>query len=87
MGYGGGLFPPFRDATNGKDTYGGERYILDTIKGADQGLEGGKLVLDFNYAFNLSCAYNANWHCPLAPPENCLSMPRRAGELDYPDSV
>ena len=87
MGYGGGLFLPFRDGTNGKETYGGGRYLLDTIKGVDLGLEGVDLVLDFNYAFNPSCAYDARWQCPLAPPENSLTMPIRAGELDYPDTV
>ena len=35
--YGGGLFLPFGDATNGRDTYGGGRYLLDTVKGADLG--------------------------------------------------
>ena len=87
MGYGGGLFLPFRDATNGRETYGGGRYLLDTIKGADLGMEGENLVLDFNFAFNPSCAYNASWYCPLAPAENTLSIPIRAGELNYPDPV
>ena len=55
-GYGGGLFVPFRDATSGAETYGGGRYLLDTVKGADLGHEGGRLVLDFNFAYNPSCA-------------------------------
>src|SRR5204862_7197288 len=38
--YGGGLFLPFRDATSGAATYGGGRYLLDTVKGADLGAEG-----------------------------------------------
>jgi hypothetical protein len=80
MGYGGGLFLPFRDATNGEQTYGGGRYLLDTIKGAHLGWEGERLVLDFNFAYHPSCAYNPRWHCPLAPPENWLSLPIRAGE-------
>lgn len=86
-GYGGGLFLPFRDRSNGEETYAGGRYLLDTIKGADLGSEGGRLVLDFNYAYNPSCAYNPRWHCPLAPPENWLEVPIRAGERAYPDAV
>ena len=85
QGYGGGIFLPFRDATASHETYGGGRYLLDSIKGADLGLEGGRLVLDFNFAYNPSCAYNPRWHCPLAPRENWLAVALRAGELRYPD--
>jgi uncharacterized protein (DUF1684 family) len=85
MGYGGGLFLPFRDATAPGETYGGGRYLLDTIKGADLGMEAGYLVLDFNYAYNPSCAYNPRWHCPLAPRENWLTVALQAGELRYPE--
>ncbi len=84
LGYGGGLFLPFRDRTNGAETYGGGRYLLDTIKGADLGEVEGRLVIDFNYAYNPSCAYHPRWHCPLAPPENALPVPIRAGELRFP---
>lgn len=81
-GYAGGLFVPFRDATCGSETYGGGRYLLDTIKSADLGseLETGSVVLDFNYAYHPSCAYDPRWACPLAPPENRLSVPIRCGE-------
>ena len=79
-GYGGGLFVPFRDGTSGKETYGAGRYVLDTVKGADLGTEGDRLVLDFNFAYNPSCAYDPQWVCPLAPPPNRLSVPIRAGE-------
>ncbi len=82
-GYGGGLFLPFRDATNGRQTYGGGRYLLDTIKHADLGEVGGKLVLDFNFAYNPSCAYNPRWHCPLAPAENWLKVAVLAGEKAF----
>ncbi len=82
-GYGGGVFLPFRDATSGSETYGGGRYLLDTIKYADLGSEDGRLVLDFNYAYNPSCAYNPRWHCPLSPPENTLPVEIRAGERSY----
>lgn len=83
--YGGGIFLPFRDATSGKSTYGGGRYLLDTVKGADLGTIDGQLVLDFNYAYQPSCAYSHRWSCPLAPPENTLKAPIEAGEryLEY----
>jgi uncharacterized protein (DUF1684 family) len=80
LGYGGGLFLPFRDTTSGNETYGAGRYLLDTIKGADLGMEGGRLLLDFNFAYNPSCAYDPQWVCPLAPPSNRLEIPVRAGE-------
>ena len=82
-GYGGGLFLPFRDLTNETDTFGGWLYLLDTMKGADLGQEDGRLIVDFNYAYNPSCAYNPRWYCPLAPAENLLTVPIQAGELRY----
>jgi uncharacterized protein len=78
--YGGGLFVPFADATSGAETYGAGRYLLDTVKGADLGTEDGRLVLDFNLAYNPSCSYDPRWACPLAPPANRLALPVRAGE-------
>jgi len=81
-GYAGGLFLPFRDATNGTETYGAGRYLLDAAKSADLGgdLAAGTLVLDFNFAFQPSCAWDPKWACPLAPPANRLDLPIRAGE-------
>ncbi len=87
MGYGGGIFLPFRDLTNQETTYGGGRYLLDTIKHADLGREGSHLIFDFNYAYNPSCAYNVRWHCPLAPPENRLSVAIPTGEQKYPNGL
>jgi uncharacterized protein (DUF1684 family) len=83
--YGGGLFLPFRDATAPAETYGGGRYLFDTVKGSDFLLLGREnetwqVELDFNYAYNPSCAYNYRWVCPLAPPENRLSFRIPAGE-------
>jgi len=80
-GYGGGLFIPFGDASNGGQTYGGGRYIMDGIKGADlgRGASGG-LILDFNFAFNPSCALNDDYVCPLSPPENKLKCGVLGGE-------
>ena len=81
-GYAGGLFLPFRDATTGAATYGAGRYLLDAAKSADLGgdAERGSLVLDFNFAFHPSCAFDPRWACPLAPPENRLDVALRAGE-------
>jgi uncharacterized protein (DUF1684 family) len=79
-GYGGGVFAPFADATSGRETYGAGRYVLDTIKGADLGEVDGRLVLDFNFAYQPSCSYDPRWTCPLAPPANRLALPVRAGE-------
>jgi hypothetical protein len=79
-GYGGGLWLPFSDASNGGETYGGGRYLYDTIKGADLGGADDRLVLDFNFAYNPSCAYDARWSCPLSPPENRLPFAVTAGE-------
>jgi uncharacterized protein len=78
--YGGGLFLSFRDATSGTETYGGGRYLLDTVKGADLGEDDGRLVLDFNFAYNPSCSYDPGWVCPLAPPANRLPVAVDAGE-------
>jgi uncharacterized protein (DUF1684 family) len=78
--YAGGIFIPFRDATSGRETYGGGRYLWDSAKGADLGSSGDELVLDFNYAYHPSCVYDPIWSCPLAPQENWLAMPIAAGE-------
>jgi uncharacterized protein (DUF1684 family) len=78
--YAGGIFIPFRDATNGSDTYGGGRYLWDSAKGADLGSTDDDLVLDFNYAYHPSCVYDPRWSCPLAPPENRLEVRIEAGE-------
>lgn len=83
MGYGGGLFLPFRDATNDHATYGGGRYLLDTIKHADLGGDSKRLIVDFNFAYNPSCAYDSRWDCPLAPFENRLALPVAAGEKRF----
>ena len=79
-GYGGGLWLPFSDTTSGADTYGGGRYLYDTIKGADLGVSAREILLDFNYAYNPSCAYDDRWSCPLCPSENRLPFAVSAGE-------
>ncbi|TAJ47817.1 MAG: DUF1684 domain-containing protein [Herbiconiux sp.] len=93
--YGGGLFVPVKDALAGTPggTYGGGRYLVDTIKGASLnsspmlGIETPQtLVLDFNFAYNPSCAYDPAWACPLAQPGNRVTVEIPVGE-SYPGSV
>lgn len=85
--YGGGLFLPVRDGTCGKGSYGGGRYLTDTVKGTHgRGLEvlaADRVRLDFNYLYNPSCAYDDDWMCPLPPYENRVTVPIEAGELAY----
>jgi uncharacterized protein (DUF1684 family) len=90
--YGGGLFLPFRDGTGlarttGPRSYGGGRYLTDTVKGTfGRGViidAPDRVTLDINYAYNPSCAYNDRWACPLAPPENRIDAEIGAGELVY----
>jgi uncharacterized protein (DUF1684 family) len=84
--YGGGIFVPFRDRTAGVSTYGAGRYLIDTVKGADLGGDVdlttgvGSLVLDFNFAYHPSCAYDPAWVCPLAQPGNVLDVEVPVGE-------
>src|SRR5262245_38233188 len=85
--YGGGVFVPVKDASAGSATYGGGRYLIDTVKGADLGGGEGRLILDFNFAYNPSCAYDPAWACPLAPAGNTLARPLLAGELMPPASA
>jgi uncharacterized protein (DUF1684 family) len=81
-GYAGGLFLPFRDATNGSATYGAGRYVLDTAKGADLGGDpgAGTRIVDLNFAYHPSCAFDPRWACPLAPLANRLELAIEAGE-------
>lgn len=66
----------FRDATSGKETYGGGRYLeLDPAT-----LTENHAVLDFNTAYNPYCAYNPSYACPLPPAENTLPVAVKAGE-------
>ncbi|TRZ43733.1 DUF1684 domain-containing protein [Robertkochia solimangrovi] len=62
------LFLPFSDQTNGKESYGGGRYLDMRIP------EGDTMVIDFNKAYNPYCAYNKKFSCPLVPKENTLDV-------------
>ncbi|MGC4111634.1 MAG: DUF1684 domain-containing protein [Nocardioides sp.] len=79
--YGNGIFVPLRDATAGHTTYGAGRYLLDTVKGADLGREDDAWVVDLNFSYNPSCAYDPAWACPLAPLGNRLQAEIPVGEL------
>jgi uncharacterized protein (DUF1684 family) len=85
--YGGGIFVPLRDAGSGSISYGGGRYVLDTVKGADLGGSGGagdepwRLVIDLNFAYHPSCTYDPAWACPLAPRGNTVEVEVPVGEL------
>ena len=79
--YGGGVFIPMRDATSGRTTYGGGRYVLDTTKSADLGGDAGALVVDLNFAYQPSCAYDSVWVCPLPGPGNRLEAEVPVGEV------
>jgi uncharacterized protein (DUF1684 family) len=81
--YGGGLFVPLRDGGCGKPGggYGAGRYLLDTVKGADLGGDRDRLVVDLNFAYAPSCAYDPAWACPLAPAGNRVDAVVPVGEL------
>ena len=79
--YGGGIFVPIRDTRTDGATYPGGRYVIDTAKGADLGGEDGYLIVDLNFAYNPSCAYDPAWACPLAPRGNIVAVAVDAGEL------
>jgi len=71
-----GLFVPFRDATSGRATYGGGRYLdLDGRPDAE-----GRIVVDFNKAYHPYCVYSEAYSCPLPPAENTLAVAMEAGE-------
>lgn len=74
---GHGLFLPFVDALAGHETYGAGRYLEPPRA------SGGRIHVDFNYAYNPYCAYNANWSCPIPPLENRIAVPIQAGEMTF----
>ncbi len=77
---GGDFFMPFVDATAPEETDGAGRY-LDI-----EPIGGGNFLVDFNYAYNPSCAYNPNWSCPIPPKENRLKVRIEAGEKNFKDN-
>lgn len=79
------FFMPFKDATNGQETYGAGRYLDNHRPGLEQ-IDDDRFYVDFNYAYNPYCAYSPDYSCPLPPRENWLQVPVRAGEKDYKKS-
>ena len=75
-----GYFMPFADSLAGEETYGAGRYL------EPMPLPDGRILVDFNLAYNPYCAYNDRWSCPLTPPENRLKVPIRAGEKVFQSS-
>ena len=73
------LFVPFKDKTNGVESYGGGRYI--DLKTTD--IKDDTYVLDFNKAYNPYCAYSTGFNCPIPPSANHLSVPIYAGEKKF----
>jgi uncharacterized protein (DUF1684 family) len=71
------LFLIFADRTSGKETYGAARFLYAEMP------KDGKIVLDFNKAYNPPCAFTPYATCPLAPPENRLDLAVTAGEKKY----
>ena len=80
--HGHDFFMPFRDSTNGSETYGAGRYMDDHRPGMRL-LGPDRFEIDFNYAYNPYCAYSPYYSCPLPPRENWLKVPIRAGEKNY----
>lgn len=77
-----GFFLPFKDSSNGRETYGAGRYLDDHRPGLER-LSENKLRVDFNYGYNPYCAYSPYFSCPLPPRENWLNVPIRAGEKKF----
>jgi uncharacterized protein (DUF1684 family) len=79
--YGGGLFVPLCDGTAGTSTYRGGRHLIDMVKGADLGGSDTSIIIDLNFAYHPSSAYDPSWVSPLAPPGNTTAVPVYAGEM------
>lgn len=72
------LFLPFKDLTNGTDSYGGGRYIDLLIPAGDT------IIIDFNKAYNPYCAYSSRYSCPIPPKKNSIPLAIRAGVMNNP---
>ena len=72
------LFLPFKDLTNGKETYEAGRYLH-----YESAPEGNEMIIDFNKAYNPYCAYSDRYSCPLAPEANHLDTEIKAGVKAY----
>ena len=77
----GDLFLPFVDSTSGSETYSVGRYV------EMESSHDGKVLVNFNHAYNPYCAYNENWNCPMPPLENRINVPIHAGEKSFPGTT
>ena len=75
------LWVPFRDATIGEESYGAGRYL--DLEPDEHRTAEGEWILDFNEAYNPTCAYSEQYECPLPPMENWLDVPVEAGEKTH----
>lgn len=75
------LFLPFSDATNSFGSYSGGRYLDQRIPKGDE------IILDFNRAYNPSCAYNPRYSCPLIPMQNDINLRIEAGVRDFVSKI
>ena len=73
------LFLPFKDKTNGKESYGGGRYVDLTTKDIKDNI----YILDFNKCYNPYCAYSNGYNCPIPPKVNHLAIAIEAGEKNF----
>ena len=73
-------FVIFGDQTNGRETYGGGRFLYVTPPAA-----GATAVIDFNKAYNPPCVFSPYATCPLPPPQNKLAVRIEAGEKSFGD--
>lgn len=73
------LFLPFKDHSNGIESYGGGRFIDLKIP------QGDTIIIDFNRAYNPYCAYNSRYSCPIPPEENALEVAIPAGVKSFGD--
>lgn len=73
------FFVPFKDLTNGAETYSAGRYLYVRLPKTEA-----DAILDFNLAYNPNCAYgNKDYSCTLPPKENFLQVEIKAGELKF----
>lgn len=77
--YKNNLFLPFKDPTNGEETYGGGRYINLLVTDIHEG----KITIDFNKSYNPWCAYSDGFNCPIPPKENNIDIPIKSGEKNF----
>jgi uncharacterized protein (DUF1684 family) len=74
------FFIPFTDASSGKNSYTGGKYIDFVTRDIQPG---NMLLIDFNKSYNPYCAFRSEYSCPLPPAENDLPVEINAGEMAF----